>query len=432
MKSRGGVLPPWGEKTSPLRRMKMRIIDLALKDLSQVFRDKRSLMFLVAMPIIFTFFMGFAYKSGKDNDADRDLRIPLGWVNNDPGGYVSGQLFEMLSASDAVKLVELAPDAVDESVRKGEVAGALIVPAGYSVQVSAGDDTSPQGDKQLTLVADTNSAQGQSLFQLVRTSVTKVMSAVEIARLSAETVGKPNDASELTESFASASQAWSESDSTSLVKVELVMEESFLGDWYGDNPYNQASPGILVMFAIMGLVSSGQILVQERKTRTLQRMMSTSMRSWEIIAGHTLAMFAVVFAQIALLVIFGQLVLSVDYLHAPLGTFLVSVALSLWVAAMGMVIGTTVREDSQVILFALMAMFIFSALGGIWFPLEVASGAFATIGRVMPSAWAMTGYQNILMRGLGLESAWMPTLVLLAYALGFFVLAVWRFRKMDV
>jgi ABC-2 type transport system permease protein len=179
-------------------------------------------------------------------------------------------------------------------------------------------------------------------------------------------------------------------------------------------------------------VSSGQILVQERKTRTLQRMMSTSMRAWEIIAGHVLAMFGVVFLQIALLVVFGQLALGVDYMRAPLGTLLVSVALSLWVAAMGLLIGTLVKDDSQVVLFALMAMFIFSALGGTWFPLEVSSGAFAAIGRTMPSAWAMTGYQNILMRGLGSESAWMPSLMLMAYALGFFVLAVWRFRKMDV
>jgi ABC-2 type transport system permease protein len=378
------------------------------------------------MPLLFTLFMGFAYKSGKDNDAAKDNRIPLGWVNNDPEGNVSKQLFEMLSNSDAVKLVELQPDAVDESVRKGEVSGVLVVPSGYSEQVSAGKEA------QLTLVADTNSAQGQSIFQSLRTPVTQLMSAMEIARLSAETVGKPNDASELTETFASASKAWSEADSASLVKVELAVKDNFMGDWYGDNPYNQASPGILVQFAIMSLVTSGQILVQERKTRTLQRMMSTSMRAWEIIAGHTLAMFGVVFFQIALLVVFGQLAVSVDYMNAPLGTLLVSVSLSLWVAAMGLLIGTLAKDDSQVVLFALMAMFILSALGGTWFPLEVSSGAFALIGKLMPSAWAMNGYQNILMRGLGSGSAWMPTLILTAYALGFFVLAVWRFRKMDV
>ena len=411
----------------------MRILDLALKDLSQIFRDKRSLLFLVAMPIAFTFFMGFAYQSGKENETNIDTRIPLGWVNNDPGGYVSQRLFEMLSESDSIKVVELTPDAVDESVRKGKVAGALIVPAGYSEQLSAGKDVSPEGDRQLNLIADTNSAQGQSLYQLVRTPVTQLMSALEIASLSADMVGKPNDASELTDAFASASQAWSNADSTSLVKVELAISENdFQGDWYGDNPYNQASPGILVMFAIMGLVSSGQILVQERKTRTLQRMMSTSMRAWEIIAGHTLAMFGVVFIQVALLVVFGQLVLGVDYLSNSLGTLLVSATLSLWVAAMGMIIGTIAKDDSQVVLFALLAMFIFSALGGTWFPLELSRGTFATIGRAMPSFWAMNGYQNILIRRLGLESVWMPTLILFTYALGFFVLAVWRFRKLEM
>ncbi|HRJ57871.1 MAG TPA: ABC transporter permease [Anaerolineales bacterium] len=404
----------------------MRIIDLALKDLSQVFRDKRSLLFLVAMPIAFTFFMGFAYKSGSDNDASKDTRIPLGWVNNDGNGYVSTQLFEMLSNSDSVRLVELTSDTVDESIRTGEVAGALIVPTGYNKQVSAGNEA------PLTLVTDTNSTNGQSLYQILRTSVTKLMSAVEITHLSAETIGKPNDASELNEAFASASQAWSQADSASLVKVEMVVESAPAENWYGDNPYNQASPGILVQFAIMGLVSSGQILVQERKTRTLQRLMSTTMRPWEIVAGHTLAMFGIVFTQIALLVVFGQLALGVNYMSAPLGTLLVSVALSLWVAAMGLLIGTVVKDDSQVILFALMAMFIFSALGGTWFPLEVASGTFAAIGKVMPSAWAMTGYQNILMRGLGLQSAWMPTGILLAYAFVFFALAIWRFNKMDV
>ena len=49
----------------------------------------------------------------------------------------------------------------------------------------------------------------------------------------------------------------------------------------------------------------------------------------------------------------------------------------------------------------------------------------------MPSAWAMNGFQNILIRGLGLESVWMAVGALSAYAVGFFLLAVWRFRKME-
>jgi ABC-2 type transport system permease protein len=50
----------------------------------------------------------------------------------------------------------------------------------------------------------------------------------------------------------------------------------------------------------------------------------------------------------------------------------------------------------------------------------------------MPSAWAMTGYQNILIRGLDFSSILLPTGILLAYAAGFFLLAVWRFVKMEI
>ena len=401
----------------------MRIIDLTLKDLSQIFRDRRALIFLVAMPVVFTLFMGFAYKSG-DKEAPADQRIPLGWVNADPDGLLAQQLNTMLSQSDSVKLVELQPARVDEAVRKGEVAGALLVPEGFSAQA----DGAPL---QLKLVADPASTTGQSLFQLLRTPVTKLMSSVEIASLSTETVGKTDDGQEWNTAFSTAAQAWQETDSTALVKVEMAAPQE-KAQWFGDNPYNQASPGILVQFAIFGLVTSGQILVQERKTHTLQRMMTTSMHAWEIVAGHLLAMFAVVFLQEALLVVFGQLVLGVNYMREPLGTLLVSVALGLWIAAMGLLIGVLVKNDSQVVLFSLMAMFIFSAMGGTWFPLETSGGAFAAIGKALPSAWAMNGFQNILIRGLGLGSAWLPVGILLLYALGFFTLAVWGFRKNEL
>jgi ABC-2 type transporter. len=145
-----------------------------------------------------------------------------------------------------------------------------------------------------------------------------------------------------------------------------------------------------------------------------------------------LAMFALVFLQTALLIAFGQWVLKVDYFRELFGTLLVLVTLGLWVASLGLLIGIVAKEEQQVILYSLIAMFVFSALGGTWFPLETTGGAFAAIGRAMPSAWAMNGLQNILIRGLGLESAWLPALMLFVYALGFFGLAVWRFRKMDI
>jgi len=91
-------------------------------------------------------------------------------------------------------------------------------------------------------------------------------------------------------------------------------------------------------------------------------------------------------------------------------------------------IGARSKNNEQVIMWSLVAMFVFSAMGGAWFPLEFTSKTFAAIGHLVPTAWAMDGFQNIVQRGLGLSSVLLPAGVLLAFAIAFFALAVWRFR----
>ena len=394
----------------------MKILELAYKDVTQVLRDKKSLIFLVAMPLVFTLFMGFSYRSGEDSAAV-DPRLAVAWVEESPANTLSMMLYERLVDSDSLKPERMQKAEALDALYKEEVKGVLIVPAGLG-----------EADAQLTLITDTGSATGQSLYQLLRLPVTQLMSAVEIGQIGVETM---DDSAEFVPAMELAWKKWGARNAESLVKLEqAVAVES--ESWFGDNPYNQASPGMIIQFAIMGLINSAQILVQERKTRTLQRLMTTAMRPWEIIIGHMLAMLLIVLLQTLVLVVFGQFLLGVDYLRVPFGTLLLVMALGLWVSAMGLLVGVLAKSDDQVVLYAMLAMFLFSALGGAWFPLEVSGGVFAALGKVMPSAWAMTGLQNILIRGLGIESLWMPMLVLLAYAAGFFALAVWRFRQIEM
>jgi ABC-type Na+ efflux pump permease subunit len=399
----------------------MRILDLALKDLSQIFRDKRSLLFLVVMPIAFTVFMGFAYRGAAQN-ADADNRIALVVIDPEPDAVLNKMLLGRLDLSDDLRVETMKEADAMDAFYKGDAAGVLVIPVGFSEQAEAGKTA------QLKLIAESTSAQGQSLYQLLRVPVSQLMSAVEISREAVDVVGAEDASTEQQAAFELAWGKWDANARLSMVKTELAVAK----DWTGGNPYNQSSPGILVMFAIFGLVTSAQILVQERKTRTLQRLITTNMRPWQIVAGHLLAMFTIVFLQMLMLVLFGQWVLKVDYMREPLAILLVAVMLGFWVASVGLLIGVVAKEEQQVILYCMIAMFLFSALGGTWFPLESSSGSFAAIGRLTPSAWAMNGFQNILIRGLGLESVWMAVGVLTAYAVGFFLIAVWRFRKMEI
>jgi ABC-2 type transport system permease protein len=410
------------------------VIDLALKDLLQIVRDRRSAFFLVVMPILFTIFFGLIFGSSEEGDP----RLPVGFVSHDESDALSTSLCTLLEASDAIRPVVLEGDDADRvagSVRDGDLAGAVIVPASFGEKTLAGDEP------HLTVIVDQSAPAGQTASSAVQAAATRLMGAVETARLSAEAFeareGFGSEAARrayLDEALALASDAWLQPpltiavEQTSASSVEPSGAQAEEGEELSANVYTQSSPGMIVQFVVFGLNTSAMVLVLERRSRTLQRLLTTPITRTQVIAGHVLAMFIVVFLQQALLVAFGQLAFGVDYMRQPLAILLVMLALALWVSSLGLLIGAASKGEEQVIMWALIAMFVFSAMGGAWFPLDITGKTFAAIGHLMPTAWAMDGFQNIVLRGLGLSSVLLPAGILLAYTVAFFGLAVWRFR----
>jgi len=401
----------------------MRTLDIALKDLMQVIRDKKSLFFLVLMPVLFTLFLGFAFRS-----AEKDKRLPVGWVDRDPSGALGARLRDLAAATGVIRLVPLEGDQVaqvDQQVQDEEFVAAVIVPAEYSAQALAGEFP------PLTVIVP-NTMAGQTATTAIQTAAKRLLGAVQAAQLSVEVLAtrhpfadKAIQQAVLEANLAQASAAWQQ-------PPLAVALEPATGTLAAKNEtpdgFQQSSPGMIVQFAVFSLITSAMVLVLERKSGALRRLLTAPLHRGEVMTGHLLAMFAIVFFQSLLLVALGQFAFGVDYLREPLGTLLMMVALGLWVTSLGLLIGALARGEEQVVILALIAMFLFAALGGAWFPLEVAGQAFATVGHLMPTAWAMEGFQDIVVRGLGLGSLLLPAGALLAYAAAFFGLAVWRFR----
>jgi hypothetical protein len=59
----------------------IRIFDIALKDLLQLSRDFKTFMFLLIMPILFTFLFGYAFGGFGGNESDS--RLPVGYISQD-------------------------------------------------------------------------------------------------------------------------------------------------------------------------------------------------------------------------------------------------------------------------------------------------------------------------------------------------------------
>jgi ABC-2 type transport system permease protein len=409
----------------------MRVLDIAFKDLRQILRDKRSALFLVIMPILFTVFFGLIFSPKSSADQKSDPRLPVGWMNQDPGGLLSASLESLLANSDVIRPVVMDREGADqagERVAKGELAAVITMPAGYSQAVTTGQPAS------LEVIADQSTPAGRMVVTAVDTLTGRLLGAVESANLSAQLyqdqVGFTDEASRqayFQDSFRQAVLGWNQPPLT--VQVEQATgKASPANSAEKVNGFTQSSAGMLVQFVMFGLINASMLLVLERKTHCLQRLLTTPVKRAEVIGGHILAMFLVVFTQEALLVILGQFVFKVNYLREPGAILLLMVALAVWAASLGLLIGAIAKKEDQVVVMCLVVMFIFSALGGAWFPLDVAGKAFSFVGHLLPSAWAMDGFQNIVLRGLGFNSVLLPVGLLLVYTLAFFGLALWRFK----
>ena len=394
----------------------MRILDIAQNDLRQLIRDRNTFLFLLIMPVIFTLMFGYAF--GAFSGGGSDARLPVGYLDQDHS-WISGQLHDLLAASKVIRLnQDQARSAADleQLVSEKKFAAAAIIPAGYGRASLGGKHA------RLTLIADTTTTAATTAQADVLAAANRLDSAVNMA-LSMEQIA--GDSIPFRYAFKKSLAAW-EQPPIAITATTSAARQSELEDAQNTALANTA-PGMMLQFAIAGLLTAAQIIVVERKSRALQRLLTTATRRIHILLGHYLAIFILIFAQFLVLIVFESLVLKVGYLRVPGATLLVAVSAALCIAGLGLLIGILAHSEEQAIIFSLIPMFVLAGLGGAWVSLEVTGAVFQAIGHLSPVAWALDGFKNVIVRGLGMDSVLLPAAALIGYAALFFSLATWRF-----
>ncbi len=188
---------------------------------------------------------------------------------------------------------------------------------------------------------------------------------------------------------------------------------------------------MMLQFSIAGLLVCSSIIVHERKSHSLWRLLTTSAARVQILLGHYLAIVTIVFGQSLILIAFGQIVFKLNYTGSIGATLLVAVTTALCIGGLGLLIGVMAKSEEQAVIFSLIPMFVLAGIGGAWVPLEITGSTFQAIGHLSPVAWAMDGFKNITLRGLGVESVLLPAAALLGYAALFFTIAAIKFQRME-
>jgi linearmycin/streptolysin S transport system permease protein len=395
----------------------IRILDIALKDLMQLQRDFKTFMFLLIMPILFTFLFGYAFGGFGGGS---DSRLPVGYLAQDDH-WVTRSLHELLSESEVMRLDETpfrSEAGLEKLVADGDLAAAILVPHGYGRNLLKGKTT------RLIVIADSSSPAWTTVEAELLTLASRLDGAIRTA-----TILEQVDADRVPfdYGFKKSLSAWDEppisiKETTSLAVQKTSNKGVALA---------HTAPGMMLQFAIAGLLTAAQVIVAERKSRTLQRLLTTATRRVHIVLGHYLSIFLLIFFQFMILIAFAQLALKVNYMHAPAATMLMAFSAALCISALGLLIGILARTEEQAIIFSLIPMFVFAGLGGAWVPLDVTGKTFQAIGHLSPIAWGMDGFENIAARGLGFNSVLLPAMALIGYAVLFFIIAAERFRKAE-
>ncbi len=393
-----------------------RIFTITIKDLLELLREWQTFLFMLVIPIIFTLLFGLAF--GSAYNPVEDPRLPVALVDQD-GSEMAASLKEMLVASEILRIEEKSDITIadlEKQAADNQLAGLIIIPDGYSEKLE-NNQVSP-----VEVVTAPGSSAGATVAGEIMTSAGRLANIVRAAYIISATVGNLPFQQALEDLMA----AWQ----TPPIQIQRENAALELKNSYSIS-MSQSSPAMMLMFAIAGMLNAGQMMVAERKTHSLQRMLTTAASRLHILLGHYLAILILILLQFILLISFGQIILKVEYLRIPAGTLVVMVTSAACISALGLLIGVLAKSDEQAVVFSLIPMFVFSMLGGAWMPLEYTAPGFRAVGHVSPIAWAMDGFKNIAVRGLGFESILLPSAMLLGYTVFFFILAVWRFYRMQ-
>ncbi len=214
-----------------------------------------------------------------------------------------------------------------------------------------------------------------------------------------------------------------------------VAEESFIefgtekvGEVEAENPSNWSLPGYLVMFVFFTAALSAERIVRERQNRTLERLLTGSVRRESILGGIFTGTAVKGMIQILIFWVVGILVFNTDLGLSPAAVIILSILMVITSSAFGIMLATMVKTERSARSIAVLTSLVLAPLGGCWWPLFILPRWMHALAKVAPHGWATTGFNKLMVFGADFSAVVPEMLALLGFAVVFGIIAVWRFR----
>jgi len=375
-----------------------RILDIGHNDLRLFLKSKSAYIWLFAVPLAFIYFMGFANR-GPGNPYNR---TPPVLVENLDTNFLARVFLDELGTQGMWVL---------DPTNRESAARTIRIPSNFTSRVLDGKQS------KIGLLNRDGSAEADAA--LIEARLVRALIAMNSHLLEAAT--KTNAPATITEE-----------------QLREVMKRpnpvSLNAKFAGRKPvpsgFNFSLPGNLVMYLMMNLmIFGGASMATERRNGVIRRLMVHPVTNLELVMGKIYGLMLLGAVQIGFFLAVGKFAMGVN-----LGANLPAVALTLlvlgWVgSSLGVLIGSLLAAEDRVTALCVLASLLMGALGGCWWPLEIAPPAFQNVALCLPTGWALKALHQLISFGSGFGAVWLPLGVLLAFGATANLLAARFFRS---
>lgn len=372
------------------------ILILGHNDLRLFLRNRASWVWLFVMPLVFVYFMGAANRGPGSPSGPRPALV---LDNRDPG-FLGAALVEELGTQG---LSVVSPTNAAGATRS------LRVPPDFTEAVLAG--------RQSRLHLTARESGVDAAAALVELRVLRAVIGLNSRLLEQATsmTGAPP-------TLASLAALRAQPDPVSL-------DARFAGRRPIPTGFNLSLPGVMVMYAMMNLlVLGGSMVAWERRGGLLRRVSVQPVPRFALIAGKIYGLMLLAAVQTAFLLVTGRFLFGVNLGDELAGILLVLLVYSWVAAALGVLVGSTVRGEDRVVGLCVLLSIVMAALGGCWWPLEIVPEHVRIAAHCIPTGWAMDALHQLITFGSGLSGAYPALAALGLFGTAFTLAAVRWFR----
>jgi ABC-2 type transport system permease protein len=372
--------------------MNSRLISITRKEFIQIFRDTRTLIMILVIPIMQLFLLGYS--------ATNDVRnIPLA-VLDQSRSLESRALLDSYRAADYFRIaysVDSETD-IEKLISEGRARAAVIIPPDYAQRLN-------EGGAQVAFILDGSDP----------TSASTALSAAQL-------ISQAHSTELLTERF-------SRSGSNLRVKPPVEVRTTV---WYNPDLISAhfMIPGVIgmILYAIAAILTASSV-VRERERGTIEQLIVTPIRPWELIVGKLMPYVILGFFNTIEVLAVGHWWFGMP-IRGDLGLIiLLSIVFLVTGLGIGLFASTIANTQQEAMLTVWMTLLPSIFLSGFFFPLEAMPAFLRALSYLMPLRYYLVIIRSLLLKGVSLDMIQTDVLAMTLFAVGIMTAAALRFRK---